>query len=150
VENPRYDKRRKFGEDSFPVFKAGTRFLLSYHTDGKYAGLPKEALLVDRDIDNNQIVVSGGIMPKMFYASSREVTPRTIADLVAIHDVGRKAILDELLSAGRITVVDVDQACLVIRERQQKELSKKMKPKTAEPTETTTDTSTNTTPPPEA
>ena len=144
VQNDKYDKRRKFGEDSFQVFKAGTRFLLFFHEDGKMQGLPKKAQLVERDSENNEVNVTGGTLLKLFYASSREVTPRSIDDLVATHGISRKAILDELLGQGRVTIVDVDQACLVIRERQQKSL------KTSVPVETTTDTSTNTTPSPES
>lgn len=138
VENPRYDKRRKFGEDSFPVFKAGTRFLLTYHLDGKCTGLPKTAQLVDRDIDNNEIIVTGGTLVKLFYASSRVVEPTTINDLVAIYDVSRTAILDELLKAGLVSIEGVDQVCGVIRERQQKAKVKAVKP---------AETSTDTTPP---
>jgi hypothetical protein len=147
VENDKYDKRRKFGEDSFPVFKAGTRFLLNFHKEGsKMEGMAKEAQLVDRDTDNNEIIVTGGKLVKLFYASSREVAPNSIADLMAMHTVAAEPLLDILLEQGRITIMDVDQACVVVRDRQTKELRKKMG--TTVPT--TTDTSTNTTPTPSA
>lgn len=142
VENDKYDKRRKFGEDSFPTFKTGTRFLLFFHEEGKCSGLPKKAQLVERDLDNNEIIVTGGTLVKLFYASSREVTPRSIDDLVATHGVSRKAILDELLGQDRITIVDVDQACLVIRDRQQKTL------KVIDPIPVETPANTSTNPPP--
>jgi hypothetical protein len=140
VDNDGFDKRRKFGEDSFPIFKAGTRFLLVFHEDGKCAGLPKIAQLVDRDLDNKEIIVSGGKLVKLFYASSREVTPRSIDDLVATHEVSRKSILDELLTQGRITIVDVDQACMAIRERQRQKKTKSSEPTPTDITSTNTPT----------
>jgi hypothetical protein len=122
VENDRFDKRRIRGEDSFPVFKAGTRFLLAYHETGKSTGLPRTSQLVTRDIDNNVILVTGGNLVKLFYASSREVVPGSVEDLVAMHVVSQEDILEELLLQGKITIGEVAGACVTIREGQQKKL----------------------------
>lgn len=152
VENLKYDKRRKCGEHAYETFKAGTRFLLHYHpaNESQWAGLPREAVLVTPNFNGVQTTVAEPMLVKLFYASSREVFPRDIADLVSTHGVDQAAVLQELLVQGRITIVDIDQVMMIIRERRRAVAEEKAKKRKAlVDSGTTPDTSTNPTPPTE-
>lgn len=149
IDNPKYDKRRKSGEDSFQTFKAGTRFLLYYHDEhSTMSGLPRELDLVELDLDGARITIKASMLVKLFYASSRVVEPASIADLVAVNGVRPEHALKELLDGGRVTIMDIDQAMVRVIERRKKEYEDKLAKRKTLPT--TTDTSTNSTPPPEA
>lgn len=128
VQNPNYDRRRKVGEDSVEIYKAGRRFLLGFYGDSHpmLSGLPCTAKFVD-----NGQRIHGAVLVKLLAGSSKVVTPKTLDDISAVTEVGTKQTLEQLLADGVVTIEEVSAAQKIIRARLDKEEEERQKEREA-------------------